>query len=265
MTSAKSPVLSLPELQAAFARGVFDAGDAAIADAIEPAGLPALERIAVYRGNVLGNYTSALRDVYPVILRLVGEAFFDALARRYARQVPSRSADLHDFGEGLAAFLEDFAPARGLPYLPDMARLEWAVHRAFHARRADAPDLIALGEVEPEHLPRLHFSLQPAARLIESDYPVLEIWQANQPGWSGEQSIDLARGAQRVLVIRRALEVELELISRAEYAMLAALAADLDLEHALEAALALDPAFDLAPFLARHVLGRVLCPMRRPT
>lgn len=255
-------MLSLPELQAAFARSVFGAADAAITDAIVPSDLTAAERIAVYRGNVLGNYASALRGVYPVILRLVGEPFFDALARSYARQVPSRSGDLHDFGEGLAAFLEGFAPARELPYLPDVARLEWAVHRVFHASHAEPLDASALAAVPSERVSGLHLTVHPAAQLIESDYPVLAIWRVNQSGWAGEQSVDLGLGAQRVLVIRRALEVQLEPLSHGEHAMLAALAADLDLGAALESALAADPTFDLTPCLTRHVLGGTLCRMR---
>lgn len=255
-------MLSLPELQAAFTGGVFDATNPALAAAIVPDGLTPADRIAVYRANVLGNYTSALREVFPVILRLVGDDFFDALARRYARQVPSRSGDLHDFGEELCAFLADFAPARELPYLPDVARLEWAVHRVFHAPHAQPLDRAALAGVPPEHLPRVRFALHSAARLIQADYPVLEIWRVNQPGWTGPQSVDLQRGAQRLLVIRRALEVELEPLGRAEYAMLAALAADRDLQGAFAAAVDIDPDFDLAGFLTRHALGGTLCGAR---
>jgi hypothetical protein len=255
-------VPSLPELQAAFTRSVFDATDAVLAAAILPDGLAAAQRIAVYRANVLGNYTSALREVYPVTLRLVGDDFFDALARRYARQVPSGSGDLHEFGGAMGTFLESFAPARELPYLPDVARLEWAVHRVFHAPHAQPLDRAALAGVPPEHLPRVRFTLHPAARLIQADYPVLDIWRVNQPGWTGPQSIDLQRGAQRLIVIRRALEVELEPLGRAEHAMLAALAADLDLQGALAAALDIDPDFDLTVFLTRHVLGGTLCGAR---
>src|SRR5512145_377607 len=135
---------SLPELQIAFARGVFDPDDAAIAEFVVPAGMSAAARLAVYRRNVLGNYAAALRDVYPVLLRLVGESFFDRLVRDYATQIPSRSGDLHDFGGELCAFLEALPAARDLPYLADVARLEWAVHRTFHARHALALDVARL-------------------------------------------------------------------------------------------------------------------------
>lgn len=255
-------MLSLRELQAAFARSVLDRADAAIADALVPARIPGADGFAVYRGNVLGNYTSALREVYAVILRLVGERFFDALAHAYARQVPSRSGDLHEFGEELAEFLETFAPARDLPYVPDVARLEWAVHRVFHAHASPPLDPAALSAVPPERLPDLRFELATATRLLRSPYPILTIWRVNQPQWEGDQAVDLGLGAERVLVMRRGLEVVLEPLSCSEYAALSALEADHRLADALSAAQGIDPGFDLEAFLSTHVLSGTLCGFR---
>ncbi|HXV07737.1 MAG TPA: DNA-binding domain-containing protein, partial [Burkholderiales bacterium] len=256
---------SLLELQTASVRGVFDPAEAAIAELIVPAGIRAEARLAVYRRNVLGNYAAALRDVYPVVLRLVGEPFFDRLARDYATQTPSRSGDLHDFGGELGAFLETLPSVRELPYLADVAALEWAVHRSFHARHAPALDPARLAAVLPERLPDLRFELHPAARLLRSPYPVLTIWRVNQPQWSGDQAVDLALGAEQVLIVRRALEVALEPLSAAEYAMLEALDAGGNLGGALAAALAVDAEFDLQAFLAAALtVLRGYCAAGRP-
>jgi hypothetical protein len=255
---------SLPELQAAFVRGVLDPADAGIAELIVPAGVSAEARLAVYRRNVLGNYAAALRDVYPAVLRLVGEPFFDQVARTYAAQSPSRSGDLHDFGGDLGALLEVLPGARDLPYLADVACLEWAVHRAFHARHAPPLDAARLATVPPDRLPDLRFELHSAARLVRSPYPVLTIWRVNQPAWDGDHAVDLALGAEHVLVIRRALEVTLEPLSAPEYAMLDALDAGRSLGDALAAALSVETEFDLEAFLARHALGGTLTEVRLP-
>ncbi|MGH6692125.1 MAG: HvfC/BufC family peptide modification chaperone, partial [Gammaproteobacteria bacterium] len=185
---------SLLEVQSAFVRGVFDPADAAVAELIVPGGSSAGARLAVYQRNALGNYGTALRDVFPVLLRLVGEPFFDQLARAYATQTPSCSGDLHDFGAELGAFLEALPAARDLPYLADVARLEWAVHRTFHGRHTPALDAARLAAVPPERLPDLRFELHPAARLLRSPYPVLTIWHVNQPQWTGDQAVDLGLG-----------------------------------------------------------------------
>src|SRR5262245_35052247 len=81
-------------------------------------------RLAVYRGNLLGTATHALASAYPVIVKVVGDEFFAAMASEYARHSPSTDGDLNEYGMQLAGFLESFAPVRELPYLPDLARLE---------------------------------------------------------------------------------------------------------------------------------------------
>ena len=86
---------ALGELQAQFLDEIF--GDA-----------PLDPRRAVYRRNVLANLHDALAAAYPVVRRLVGEAFFREAAERFARAHPSRSGDLHRFGEGFGQFLSRY-------------------------------------------------------------------------------------------------------------------------------------------------------------
>src|SRR5205814_1248125 len=108
---------------------------------------PAVGPTAIYRRNVLANLHDALAAAYPVVRRLVGDAFFRELAERFARAHPSASRDLHRYGKPLPQFIADYAPAVGLPYLADVARLEWAVAQAFHAASARAFDYAALAAV----------------------------------------------------------------------------------------------------------------------
>ena len=158
---------SLPELQAAFARAVIERDERPLADwIVAQRGLDAQARIGIYRTNVMGNYRSALREVYPVVLALVGEPFFNRAADSYASRHPSRSGDLNDFGGEFGDFLAGWPSAAQLAYLPDMARLEWAVERAFHAADAARLDLQALAAVPQEMLPTLRFELQPASRIV---------------------------------------------------------------------------------------------------
>src|SRR5689334_19577831 len=119
--------------EAAMAPSTTSATEAAFAAALRnrtapvPAGvLGTPRRFAVYRGNVAAALTGALAARFPITERIVGQDFFRAMAQAYARQNPPRRACLIDYGDGLPAFLDGFEPARSLPYLPDMARLEIA-------------------------------------------------------------------------------------------------------------------------------------------
>jgi len=167
----------------------------------EPADEPGLE---VYRRNVLGARQGALTAAYPVVRRLVGDAFFDEAAERFARATPSTRGDLNAYGGTFADFLAAYPYAHALPYLPDLARLEWAVHESHAAADGTPLDLAALASVPAEALADLRLRLHPAVRLVRSAHPVLAIWEANQPSRDGTP--EYRAGPDHVLV-RRADQV----------------------------------------------------------
>jgi len=230
---------SLREAQLAFAAQVFDA-------AHSPAG-----REQIYRNNVFISLSGALAEVYPVVQRLVGERFFAQLARRYVRAHPSRSGNLHDFGRELARFMLQVQDLKDLPYLPDVASLEWACHEAFHGAEAAPLDFSRLINPENAKAP-----LHPAARLVASRYPVLAIWEANQAEDPGV--VDLDAGGDWLVVHRRELQVEMLRSTPGEFALLAALRDGMTLGEACEAALAAEPALDLSAAMSRFVTHGLL-------
>jgi hypothetical protein len=252
-------MLSLPDLQAAFARAVVERDEGAVADWIVAAhGLDAPARIGIYRNNVFGNYRNTLRQVYPVILALVGVPFFNRAADAYASRYPSRSGDLNDFGGELGEFLAQWPPSAQLAYLPDVAKLEWAMDSVFHAADAAPLDLQALAAVPPEVFATLRFDLHPASRIVCSPYPILRIWEVNQPGFTADQSVRLDAGGDALLVIRRSPGVQLERLSPGELKLLQGLAEGVSIAEAHNRALRADPGLDLSAFLQHHVLGGTL-------
>lgn len=122
-------MLRLRELQLSFVEAVLAGNDVAIASQLKVRGGTPESRLKVYRNNTFSNLRAALADVYPVILRLVGEDFFKHAATHFIRAHPSTSGDLNDYGGGFGEFLAAFPPAAELPYLCDVARLEWARRR----------------------------------------------------------------------------------------------------------------------------------------
>ena len=180
---------SLPELQRAFAAAVYadDAtGPSPRRAHVRHDRFPAARHLQVYRNNVFESLVGALKAVYPVVERLVGTGFFAYAADGYIRHHPPASGNLHDFGDSFAGFLAGFEPARALAYLPDVARLEWAWHRAFHAADRAPLALERLAAVPPERYGQVRFRLHPSAQFIASDYPLLRIWEVNQPAYAGE-------------------------------------------------------------------------------
>lgn len=215
----------LRELQGQFLAAVFDRDEQLLPQLRATGRLSPQEQIAVYRGSVHGILCKALCEVYPVCLRLVGDEYFDALCLRYIAGHRPSHHNLEWFGGELPAFLDGFEPIASIPYLPDVARLEWAWHRAFHAADEAGLDPAALAAVPPEQQPRLRFRLPAGAALITSPYPVDEIWQVNRPDWSGGDAVSLDGGGVQLMVWRRGLEMRIERIADDHWPLLSLISA----------------------------------------
>ena len=230
------------------------------------AGGPALarRRVGLYRGNVQVNVARALGNAYPVVHALVGDAFFAGLANAYGAGHPSTDGDLNATGAAFADFLASFPHVADLPYLPDVARLEWLVHRAHYAADAAPLDLARLAEVPPEQLADAKLALHPACALLIAPWPVATIWQVHQPAHQGEMTVDLDAGTQRVLVYRPAWRVAIGALTQAEHAFLARCIDGNTLAAAVETAFGHEPAFDLQGHLAQWVAEGVVVGVREP-
>ena len=245
----------LPELQAGFGRALRDNG--AQLPPIRVNGLDAARRLQVYRNNHAIALASALRAVYPVTERLVGEDFFTAAAGAYAEANPSHNGNIQEYGGSFPAFLKDYAPAASLPYLSDVAALEWRRLQTAVAPPHQPMDLKALAAVPAEDLPGLYFHHQPAARAFESRFPVLSIWEFCQEA-EPQGGLDLSLGPQCVLFSRPALDVEMRLVSKGEYAFLQRLCRGGTFEAACRAALEVEPGFDVQERFATLVREEIL-------
>jgi hypothetical protein len=251
-------MISLHETQRAFSHYVLrELGQATAAKGVIGNGLEATQRLAIYRNNTLLGLMEALRDGYPVVNKLVGIEFFNYLARNYLRRHPPKSGCLLSFGRELADFIEVFHANDGLPYLPDVARLEWSWHEAFHEADASALDVTALARVAPDSYNKLGFTLHPSARFLTSNFPVLKIWQTNQENYVGDDRISLDEGGCHLLVYRPELEVNILSLSPSEYLFLSLLDLKLTLTQAVEQVLMKEPHFDVQAILQRGLLSGI--------
>jgi hypothetical protein len=193
---------------------------------------PADARMEVYRRAALARWHGALAAAYPVVRRLVGEAFFLEAATRYARAEPSSSGDLGEYGGAFPSFLHAYPHARPLPYLADVARLEWAVHESSRAEDAPACDFGAFGRLPGEAHDGVRFLFHPAVRWLASGHAVVALWHANQPERDGTP--DRTAGPDHALVVRDAGAVRVERLPGPDWRFLAALARGEPLKAACE-------------------------------
>jgi hypothetical protein len=236
---------SLAETQARFARALRD-GAAADADGLVAGdGLAPAARLAIYRHHHVTSLTAALRATYPVVHRLVGDGFFRFLAHEFIAACPPAGPCLHEYGEALAGFVAGFPACRELPYLADVARLEWAVNRAGHAEEAVPLDLGALRSLDPGDLDGLTLCFDPSVALLASPWPVDAVWRANQPDADGDAVVDATTGPVALEVRRLGDDVVIRRLDAARHAFRRALLDGEGLGAAATAGATADAAFDL--------------------
>ena len=249
----------LRELQLGFSRDVFSGGGTGFGAQLKHHVMSGDRRLQIYRNNSYTGFTNALRTTYPVVERLVGEGFFRYAAHHYITCYPSTVGDLHEFGALFPEFLRTFKAAAELVYLPDVASLEWAYEEVYYAAGHALLDPQALAVVPPERYGELHFTLNPASRLLASDYPILRIWQVNQTDYEEDQTVALSDGGVRLLLLRNSnLDVEIQPLAEGEFALLQALAEGCDFAGACEQALAVQADVDVPASFRRHLLQGTL-------
>ncbi len=244
------PAPSLREVQRALRASLVECDESAAARFVIADGLAPERRLAVYRHTFESTLANALRLTFPAVHKLVGADFFEGAARAFARERPPRASCLDLYGDDFADFLAAFSPAASLPYLPDVARLEWAVSRALHAPDAEALDASHLVGIDPGLHERIRFAVEPSVSVLVVDYPADAIWCAVLARDDAAlAAVDLADGPVQLLLQRLASGVEVVRIDASALRVTTALIQG----HMLGDALAVADASAAAAVLADHL------------
>lgn len=191
------------------------------------------DRFDIYRNNGAVATRDALGETFGVTRQLVGDEFFNAMAGLFIRTSPPVSPVMIEYGGTFADFIDGFEPAGSLPYLADVARLEWAWHEAYNAADAVPVTIDVLAGHPAEKLEDLMFEFHPSARLLVSEWPVAAIWQAHQIDAELDRP-DAAERGESVLIVRPEMDVALHRLEPTAFSLIQRLAQGETLGRALE-------------------------------
>jgi hypothetical protein len=254
---------SLRELQLRFVAALYEGHDAVVVAHVAGDQSAAAARLGIYRNNLREGFIKALAIEYPVVEKLVGVEFFRQTALEFQLQFPSRRGDLTHVGEPFAEFLRARFGNGEYAWLPDIAALEWALQAVAVAPEVPGPALTQLADIAPHRFQDLVFEPNPSTRLVESAFPVVRIWQTNQPD-AAPETVDLDAGGDRVLVRRRGGELEFVRLDAADFTFARMLARRTPLGLATDASLAVDPGFDLGRALTSLTLAGAFARVELP-
>jgi len=241
---------TLLDLQDAVYRSLVERDDGAASRHVWNDGLAPEARLSVYRNTFVGSLTTALRLSYPAVHRLVGAPFFESAARIFIEAEPPHCAHLNRYGAEFPDFLARFQPAASLPYLPGVARLEWAVNVALHAPDVPALDLLRFSTLDPAYHERLCLAPHPSVSLVRGDHPIDAIWRAVlAQDEAAMASLELGSGPVWLLVDRQEAAVDVRRIDEHSWRFMSALCAGRPVPQVVESF----PELDGASLLAEHL------------
>jgi Putative DNA-binding domain len=213
--------------------------------------------LQTYQANAAASAQRSLQTAYPVIAQLIGDEAFAHLARYFWAQHPPTRGDLAQWGGELTGFIARIPALQTEPYLPDVAKAEWALHTAATAADKEA-DLTTFALLTEHDADALTLLLAPGSALIHSEFPIASILTAHlyaAPSFE-EVGQKLRHSTPEIaLVWRQGLRPLVAACTVAEAAFIARLLAGSSLLAALESdeLAASDPSFDLQLWLPQAV------------
>lgn len=243
--------MNLPELQTQFLNDVLSDASA-LESQLEPR---FRHRLNIYRNNVRVGLKAYLADVFPAIKALVGDDFFNAFCQSYLETMPPNTGNLHEYGDAFATVLSGQASTSKLPYLYDVARLEWTYHQAYFADRGNPltpPD-------NPNALLDTTARLTPSATLIESVFPIDELWRQSRPEYGGRFTVRLDDGGSKLLVLKPVDHVSVQRLDAASFQFLQGIESGQSFGESIESAMTRPGADGLTVFLSHCFNQRLFC------
>lgn len=140
--------------------------------------LPPRARVDIYRNAYVARLLECLADDYPAVAHALGASVFETTCRDFVASHPPTSASLNFYGAPFAEFCRTRAQRLDAAFVPELARLEWALVEAIHADAETILESSALADVGENEWPSLRLIVSPALRVLRCDYPVHRYYQA---------------------------------------------------------------------------------------
>jgi Putative DNA-binding domain len=258
----RSSMLPLETLQRVMTASILSQTSSRLGSKLEAGDANPVNRFAIYRNNTLISLTESLKANFPVTVRLVHERFFHWVVQEFIRHHPPEEARLSSYGAKLPAYLAGLPACRSVPYVAEVARLEWAICISLHAEHRDSCSIEMLSRLGGA-VGDARLILQPALQLIPARWPIIDIWKAHQ-----RSAVELPGGITRqptyVQVTRTADRIRLSPLSAGRCTFRRGLARGLSLNAAIRLATSRDrsfaPGVELASLFGENIVTDVVAP-----
>lgn len=226
--------MSLAHFQDMFADYLFNADSE-----LEPIGLPMIDaktdyskQFELYRERALANLHEQLLRVYPITRTLLTQPEFRAASDEYFSKSMPSAIDPMKFAKDFPEFLADFPTEKDLPYLVDVAMLDFGCYQSHQAMDATPTKSKIFTELTPDQLASRRVQLHPACFWMSSSFAIYDFWQRHHAKTRSATSSNTME-TQEVVIIRPKFTVEVHKVDTGLVKTLDALDAGQTLNEAL--------------------------------
>lgn len=194
----------------------------------------AKERFSVYRQTLLENLRNTLELTFPGLWVLLGAECANSIAYAFIKKLEHlpTTCCLDDWGYEFTSFFETVTELISLPYLKDVAVLEWFKHLSYYAAEMDGIDLSSLQHLSEQQLNEVKFNFQPSVFLLQSPFPLQKIFEVIEN--PNAEAVDLSGDGAYAVVVRIEHRVEIYWVCQQEWHFLNALKQGKTLPQAYE-------------------------------
>ena len=246
----------LAELQTNFIHdclsGALTADNTLMANDLNTQLISAQGLMGIYQSSAIANITNSLSLSYPVIEKLVGKDFFQAMCKKYIVKHWPTSGNMDDYGEFFPSFLAEFEQVKHLLYLEDVAQLEWLFHQSSLANDKSFFDWTCLAKVTSSEA--ITFLLSPSVSIMCSTMPVDKIWLMNQV--NALENIELSLESDNdtfIVLFRQGLKTEMMTVDEGGFTFLQSIEKGLNFEAVVESAKAVDADIAIDHSLKKYI------------
>ena|SRR3990167_2843633 len=140
--------------------------------------LPALERLSIYGNAYKARLLEALASNYPFMHTYLGDEEFYALAMAYIAKQPSSYRSIRWYGDTFPEFTRQSELSQSLPYIGEIAELDWMMTLVFDAKDADIVTLEQMALISPDVWADMRFVFHSSVHRLQFGWNIVEFWQS---------------------------------------------------------------------------------------
>lgn len=180
MKTVKAKWPTLNQLQQSLKQEITSSHGASVLPFITEGRMSAQERVGIYSDAYGTRLFEALKTDFEATCKVLGEEDFYDLTLSYLKEFPSISTSIEEVGVKLPEFIGKHPLGIKIPYMQELATLEWNLVESFYADDLPPFDQTSLNTLSSSVWGEVKLTLDTSIKLLSTSWPILTVWETKK-------------------------------------------------------------------------------------